>query len=108
MDRPPVDREPKRLNRRLLAGAAALAVLAIGGSVAVFQGRGEPSAEEVAMSFVEAYGALDAEAAISHLADDADIAAMVASVGAQGVEGTLGEFRLLISSNKSRGYKQMR
>ena len=39
------------------------------------------------MGFVEAYGAFDAEQAISYLADDADISGMMASVGARG-EGT--------------------
>ena len=53
--------------------------------------------EQVATDFVEAYGAFDADRAISHLADDADITELMTSVGAQGVEGTLEEFRLLIS-----------
>jgi hypothetical protein len=67
----------------------------------------ETKAEEVATGFIEAYGAFDVEQAITYLADDADISGMIASVGAQGVEGTLKEFRLLISLLEAQGYKQM-
>jgi hypothetical protein len=61
---------------------------------------------EVATSFLEAYGAYDAEQAITYLADDADISTLVGSVGAQGVEGTPEEFRLLVSLLEATGYKQ--
>ena len=61
---------------------------------------------EVATSFLEAYGAFDAEQAITYLADDADITKLIGSVGAQGVEGTLEEFRLLVSLAEATGYKQ--
>jgi hypothetical protein len=64
-------------------------------------------AEDVATDFVEAYGAFDAEQAITYLADDADISELMTSVGAQGVEGTLEEFRLLISLMEAEGYQQM-
>jgi hypothetical protein len=64
-------------------------------------------AEEVATGFVEAYGAFDADQAIIYLADDADISELMTSVGAQGVEGTLEEFRLLISLMEAEGYQQM-
>jgi hypothetical protein len=64
-------------------------------------------AEEVATSFVEAYGAFDVEQAITYLAADADIADLIGSVGAPGVEGTLEEFRLLIAFLEAQGYKQM-
>jgi hypothetical protein len=67
----------------------------------------DASAEEVATSFIEAYGALDVEKAISYLAEDADISGLMTSVGAQTVEGTLAEFRLLISFLEAQGYKQM-
>jgi hypothetical protein len=65
------------------------------------------AAEEVAYEFVEAYGAFDAEQAITYLADDADISELMTSVGAQGVEGTLEEFRLLISLMEAQDYEQM-
>ena len=65
------------------------------------------TAEEVATGFLEAYGAFDVEQAISYLSDDADISQLIASVGAEGVEGTLEEFRLLISLLEAEGYKQM-
>jgi hypothetical protein len=64
-------------------------------------------AEEVATSFIDAYGAFNVEGAISYLADDADITELIASVGAQGIEGTLREFRLLIALLEGQGYKQM-
>jgi hypothetical protein len=67
---------------------------------------GQPPVE-VATSFVEAVGASDAEQAISYLGDDADISKLVGSVGAQGMEGTQGELRLLLSFFEATGYKQM-
>ena len=96
-------------NRGLLIGAAAVALLVIGAFV-VYQSRddgasGHPPVE-VATSFLEAYGAFDAEQAITYLADDSDITKLIGSVGAQGVEGTLEEFRLLVSLLEATGYKQ--
>ena len=93
-------------NRMLLVGAAALALIIVGAAV-VYQSRddgatGHPPVE-VATNFVEAYGAFDAEQAITYLADDADITTLIGSVGAQGVEGTLEEFRLLVSLARSHG-----
>jgi hypothetical protein len=101
--------ESARPNRRLLITAAAVALLVIGAFL-VYKSRddgvtGQPPVE-VATSFVEAVGASDAEQAISYLGDDADISPMISSVGAQGVEGTLGEFRLLLSFFEATGYKQ--
>jgi hypothetical protein len=96
-------------NRRLLVGAAAAALLVIG-AFAAYQSRDDeasgPPPMEVATSFLEAYGAYDAEQAITYLADDADISTLVGSVGAQGVEGTPEEFRLLVSLLEATGYKQ--
>ena len=96
-------------NRKLLVGAAALALLIIG-AVVVYQSRDDgasgPPPMEVATSFLEAYGAFDAEQAITYLADDADITKLIGSVGAQGVEGTPEEFRLLVSLLEATGYKQ--
>jgi hypothetical protein len=108
VNRTGVGRESKRLDRRLLVGAAAAVALVLIGVFVVFQTReAAPEAEEVATSFVEAFGAFHAEQAISYLADDADISQVISSVGAQGVEGTLGEFRLLLSLLEATGYKQM-
>lgn len=98
-----------KLNRRLLVGAAVAALLVIG-AFAVYQSRDDeasgPPPMEVATSFLEAYGAFDAERAITYLADDADISELIGSVGARGVEGTLEEFRLLVSLLEATGYKQ--
>ena len=87
-----------------------MALLVIGAFVAYQSrddGRNGQSPVEVATSFVEAVGASDAEQAISYLGDDAEISLMISSVGAPGVEGTLGEFRLLLSLFEAQGYKQM-
>jgi hypothetical protein len=96
-------------NRRLLVGAAAAGLLAIGAFV-VYQSRDDQASAqppmEVASSFLEAHGAFDTERAITYLADDADISQLIGSVGAQGVEGTLEEFRLLVSLLEATGYKQ--
>ena len=68
----------------------------------------DADAEEVASSFVEAYGAFDAEEAITYLAPDAAILDLIGSVGAhRGVEGTPDELRLLISLLEAEGYEQM-
>jgi len=120
MDRTEMNREPKRLNRGLLIGVAAVAGLLIGacqsreevtdqtpGATEAPENPVDATAEEVATSFLEAYGAFDAEQAITYLADDADITPLISSVGAQGVKGTLEEFRLYISLLEAQGYKQM-
>ena len=104
------DRESARPNRRLLITAAAVALLVIGAFL-VYKSRddgasGQPPVE-VATSFVEAVGASDADQAISYLGNDADISLMISSVGAQGVEGTLREFRLLLSLFEDRRGKAL-
>lgn len=102
-----VGRESKRLDRRLLVVVVAAVALVLVVLVVVSQRReAAPAPEAVATSFVEAVGASDAEQAISYLGDDADISQLISSVGAQGVEGTLGEFRLLLSFFQATGYKQ--
>ena len=60
---------------------------------------GDPNATDVATGFLEAYGAFDADQAITYLADDADLSGM-------GAEGTR-EFQLLVSLLEAQGYKQM-
>jgi hypothetical protein len=67
----------------------------------------DAKAEEVATGFIDAYGAFDVDQANAYLAADADIADLIGSVGAPGVEGTLEEFRLYISFLEAQGYKQM-
>jgi hypothetical protein len=59
----------------------------------------ETNAKEVATSFLEAYGAFDADRAITYLADDADLSGL-------GAEGTR-QFGLLVSFLEAQGYKQM-
>jgi hypothetical protein len=67
----------------------------------------EVTAKDIATSFLEAYGAFDAERAISYLAAEADITGMTTSVGPGAVGGTVKEFRLLISYLDAEGYKQI-
>lgn len=107
--------EQRRVDRVVLIGvAAALLVLAAcdgGGEAPAADEPPSPAAdadaEEVASSFVEAYGALDAEAAITYLAPDAAILDLIGSVGAhRGVEGTPEELPLLISLLRAEGYRQ--
>jgi hypothetical protein len=65
------------------------------------------NAEEIATSFVEAYGAFDAEEAITYLAPDATILELIGSIGAhRGVQGTPEELPLLISLLSAEGYRQ--
>jgi hypothetical protein len=98
----------------MFAVAAALLVLAAcdgGGEAPATDDPPTPAAdtdaEEVASSFVEAYGAFDAEEAITYLAPDAAILDLIGSVGAhRGVEGTPDELRLLISLLRAEGYRQ--
>ena len=106
----------RRGNRAVMvAVAAALLMLAACDSGGEVPATDEPStppadadAEEVASSFVEAYGAFDAEEAITYLAPDAAILDLVGSVGAhRGVEGTPDELPLLISLLRAEGYRQM-
>jgi hypothetical protein len=114
------EKRQRRANRNKKIGAfAVVAALGVVAFVAILGPKAttppkEPgvnpadaTAEEVATSFVRAYGALDADQAITYLADDADISELMTSVGAQSVEGTLEEFRLLISLMEAQGYKQM-
>jgi hypothetical protein len=65
------------------------------------------NAEAVAAGFIEAFGAFDAEQAITYLADDADISPLLASEGAEDVGGTLEEFRLFVSLLEAQGYQQI-
>jgi len=106
----------RRGNRAVMvAVAAALLMLAACDSGGEAPATDEPStppadadAEEVASSFVEAYGAFDAEEAITYLAPDAAILELIGSVGAhRGVEGTPDELPLLISLLRAEGYRQM-
>ena len=105
-----------RAARGILVGvAAALLALAAcdgGGEGPATNDPPTPSAahadaEEIASSFVEAYGAFDAEEAITYLADDAEILDLIGSVGAhRGVVGRPDELPLLISLLKAAGYRQ--
>lgn len=109
-----------KLSAFALAGVTALVLVACGGEDTGGAGgqnattpASEPSAvspvdtkaQEVATGFVEAYGAFDADRAISYLADDADILYLMRSVGVRDAEGTLDEFRLLISLEQASGSK---
>jgi hypothetical protein len=110
----------KKLSAFAVAGVTALVLVACGGDDAGGAGgqnattpASEPTAvspvdtkaQEVATGFVEAFGAFDADRAISYLADDADILWLMRAVGIQDAEGTLDEFRLLISMGQAMSSK---
>jgi CubicO group peptidase (beta-lactamase class C family) len=65
----------------------------------------EANAEEVATGFLEAFGAFDVDGAIGYLAEDAEIAELIGSVGSNAV-GTLDELRLLVDYLEAAGYRQ--
>lgn len=65
-----------------------------------------PTAQEVATGFLGAFGALNAEQAITYLAEDADISDLMGG-RVQGVEGNAEELRLNLSFLEAVGYKQM-
>jgi hypothetical protein len=114
--------ERRRARHGILIGVAALLVLAAcgGGDEARSEDEAaaatpptasaptaEANAEEIATSFVEAYGAFDAVEAITYLAPDATILELIGSVGAhRGVQGTPEELPLLISLLRAEGYRQ--
>jgi hypothetical protein len=60
---------------------------------------------EVATGFIEAYGSLDVERTISHLADNADVFPLIGWVGT-GVDEPPEGFQLLFSLLEAQGYKQ--
>jgi hypothetical protein len=111
----------KKLIAFAAAGVTALVLVACGGGDQTGGASGqnattpgsEPSAvspvdakaQEIATGFVEAFGAFDADRAISYLADDADILPLMTEIGIQDAEGTLDEFRLLISLQQAEGSK---
>ena len=110
----------KKLSAFAVAGVTALVLVACGGDDTGGAGgqsattpAGEPAAvspvdakaQEIATGFVEAFGAFDADRAISYLADDADILPLMTEIGIEDAEGTLDEFRLLISLQQAEGSK---
>jgi hypothetical protein len=107
----------KRLSAFAVAGVTALVLVACGGDGAGGQNAttpaseaagvspGDAKAQEIATGFVEAFAAFDADRAISYLADDADILPLMTEIGIQDAEGTLDEFRLLISLQQAEGSK---
>ncbi len=110
----------KKLSTFVVAGMTALVLVACGGgdtggaggqnattpaSESAAVSPVDTKAQEVATGFVEAFGAFDADRAISYLADDADILPLMMAIGIRDVEGTLDEFRLLISQEQAAGSK---
>jgi hypothetical protein len=106
-------RDRKRRNQRITAGIVGIAVFVA--AVWVLGARlrqetttpakppmvvpGETKALEVAKNFFAAYGAFDADRAITYLADDADLS----GIGAKGIR----EFRLLLSYLEAVEYRQL-
>ncbi len=66
------------------------------------------AAEEVAMGFIEAYGAFDADRVITYLAEDADLSTLDSTLVGWRVPGAPGdEFRRFLAWWEAVGYKQM-
>jgi hypothetical protein len=66
----------------------------------------DAAAEEVAMGFLGAFGAFDAEQALGYLADDADITGLTSDITAlHGVKDPEG-FRLMMDWLQASGYEQ--
>jgi hypothetical protein len=65
------------------------------------------AAEEVAAGFLEAFGAFDADEAVTYLADDADVSGLVSAVALSVTDASVDDFRLLVAYNEAVGYKQM-
>jgi hypothetical protein len=66
----------------------------------------EPRAMEVATGFIQAFGALDEDRAVTYLGEDANVSSVIGWLGAKGDEGPLAEFRLLFSLLEAQGYTQ--
>lgn len=106
-------RDRKRRNQRIAAGVVGVAVFVVAvWALGTRMGRettapatpptvtpGDAKALEVAQNFFAAYGAFDADRAITYLADDADLS----GIGAQGIR----EFRLLLSYLEAIRYRQL-
>lgn len=99
-------RERRNKSAWLVAGASVAAMLLVG-VIVFFVARDEvpvaATPSDVATSFLEAFGAHDAERAITYLADDADIKGLI---GTQDPEGTLEEFRRVVQYLEGQGYEQ--
>ena len=113
-------RDRKRRNQRIAAGVVGIAAF-VGAVWIVTSGgpsertqtpAGDPtvtpqSAEEVARGFLGAYGASNANQAITYLAEDGDISGLVNSLGSEAAAGTFDQFRLLISFLEASRYQQV-
>jgi hypothetical protein len=113
IDTEPTPTEPTSGRRRVIviAGAAA-AVVAIVAAGLVLAARGDdrqtvipaaaPPPEEVARGFLDAYGAFDAERALTYLTDEA----IARLAGTAAAANTRDEFRLELALLEAQGYKQ--
>jgi hypothetical protein len=104
-DRVEVEQEQEKSRRGFLVGIAAIAAIVVGVLVFLRPSDGSPVAAdqpvEVAVAFVEAYGAFDMDRAASYLADDADLSRLEAGVegwhlGIRWLEAT--GFKVLLDS----------
>jgi hypothetical protein len=114
------EKRQRRANRNgklgafaVAAGIGVVAVLAIIGQNGATPSEGPglnpadvSAEEEVATNFAEAYGGFDADRATSLLADDADVSALVTSLGDEGLRGAQDELPLFSSMLEAMGYRQ--
>ena len=112
----PSDDRPQRNERWAVPALLALAVLLVV-IVSRFSSADDPAVPDVseapgdgavpvALAFLEAYGAFDADRAINQLAADAEISLLIRSIGTGDVEGTAEEFRLLLEMLEAWRYDQ--
>ena len=103
-------RQIRTMRNRKIGAFALTATIAVAAIAVILGTRGQPNDAtlggqppanpfEVATSFLEAYGAFDADQALTYLADDADVSRM-----SLGSEGTLEEFRLSIPMLEAQGF----
>lgn len=114
-------RQIRRMRNRKIGTVAMTALMAIGVALVLANypegdrgavGNGPPldraltPAKRVATDFLRAFDILDADLALSHLADDADVAGVVTSLGDEGLRGTTDELPLFVSMLEAMAYEQ--
>jgi hypothetical protein len=110
------DNQRRRARNRRFAAMALVAALGLGAAIVVMRAARDGSETqpviqpvqtpvEIATGFLDAYGAFDADRAISYLAADADIQGLITAVSS-GAEGRLEELRRVMSLLKAQEYEQ--
>jgi hypothetical protein len=115
------DTHRRRIRNRRVGAFLVVGALGIALAVAILlQARSEPnertpadepdpvsSTQLVARRFLGAFGSFDADRAITYLSEDASISEMTAAMGVGDPDGSLSEFRLLVSLLEAMRYRQI-